>query len=155
MKIGEIITNYCNEHGLSYRQFALQCGVTNGYVSMLVNGANPKTGKPLKPTIETYGKLAAGMGISIDDLFQIMDDAPISISILSSVFSTDTPSAQKLRAIGDALSTNMPTSANETELLEIYRSLNDLGQQTLLGTARGLAANPDMKKDGASNTGTA
>lgn len=32
--------------------------------------------------------------------------------------------------------------------------LNDLGKQTLMGTARGLSANPDMKKDGASNDET-
>lgn len=34
----------------------------------------------------------------------------------------------------------------ETELLTLYRSLNSTGQTTLLGTARGLAANPDMRK---------
>ncbi|MBQ9720568.1 MAG: helix-turn-helix transcriptional regulator, partial [Oscillospiraceae bacterium] len=37
-------------------------------------------------------------------------------------------------------------SLREHELLAIYRELNDLGQTTLIGTARGLAANPDMKK---------
>lgn len=46
-------------------------------------------------------------------------------------------------------------SLREHELLAIYRELNDLGQTTLIGTARGLAANPDMKKDGASTTETA
>lgn len=81
MRIGEIITKYCDEHGLSFRQFALRCGVTNGYISMLVNGANPKTGKPLHPTVETYSKLAAGMNMSVNDLFNIMDDAPVSLTL--------------------------------------------------------------------------
>lgn len=40
----------------------------------------------------------------------------------------------------------------ERELLTLYRELNTIGQQTLLGTARGLHANPDMKKDSESNT---
>lgn len=47
------------------------------------------------------------------------------------------------------------TSPAETELLSIYRDLNDSGQNILLNTARGLAANPDMKKGGASTTETA
>ena len=44
-----------------------------------------------------------------------------------------------------------PPDAQEAELLSIYRDLNTTGQQTLLGTARGLHANPDMKKDLESN----
>lgn len=81
MKIGEIITKYCNDHGLSYRQFALQCGVTNGYISMLINGANPKTGKPLRPTVETYAKLASGMSVDLNELFNMMEDAPVSLAM--------------------------------------------------------------------------
>lgn len=43
----------------------------------------------------------------------------------------------------------------ETELLGIYRDLNDVGQAALMGTARGLAANPDMKKGTTSTHETA
>lgn len=42
-----------------------------------------------------------------------------------------------------------------TELLNIYSDLNALGQQALIGTARGLSANPDMRKDGGSKSETA
>jgi transcriptional regulator with XRE-family HTH domain len=41
------------------------------------------------------------------------------------------------------------------ELLTIYDSLNPTGQDALLSMARGLASNPAMKKDGASQTETA
>lgn len=44
---------------------------------------------------------------------------------------------------------------SEIELLEIYRGLNDIGQAALMGTARGLAANPDMKKGSTSTHETA
>ena len=43
----------------------------------------------------------------------------------------------------------------ETELVDIYRGLNATGQTTLIGTARGLAANPDMQKNTASQKPTA
>lgn len=77
MTIGEIIKKYCSEHGLSYQQFAQASKVSKGYVSMLINGRNPKTGKPMKPTIETYINIAEAMGMTVDQLFEVMDDAPV------------------------------------------------------------------------------
>ena len=77
MTIGEIIKKYCSEHGLSYQQFAQASKVSKGYISMLINGRNPKTGKPMKPTIETYINIAEAMGMTVDQLFEIMDDAPV------------------------------------------------------------------------------
>ena len=44
---------------------------------------------------------------------------------------------------------------NESELIGIYRDLNNIGQKALMGTARGLYVNPDMKKGAGSNTETA
>ena len=43
---------------------------------------------------------------------------------------------------------------NERELVTIYRDLNDIGQSALIGTASGLAANPDMKKGSKSDIET-
>ena len=77
MRIGEIIKKYCHDHGVSGREFALKSGLTSGYISMLTLGRNPKTQRAVKPTIETYKKLAAAMGISIDDLFEQLDEPPI------------------------------------------------------------------------------
>ena len=48
-----------------------------------------------------------------------------------------------------------PADPLEAELVGLYRELNATGQAALMGTARGLASNPDMKKDGASSNATA
>ena len=77
MTIGEIIKKYCSEHGMSYQQFAQASKVSKGYISMLINGRNPRTGKPMKPTIETYNNIAGAMYMTVDQLFEIMDDAPV------------------------------------------------------------------------------
>ena len=77
MRIGEIIEKYCTEHRMSKRQFAIKSHVSSGYISMLINGINPKTGKPMRPTVETYNNIAYAMGMSLDELFNLMDDAPV------------------------------------------------------------------------------
>lgn len=45
MTLGEIIVKYRLEHGLSQRQFALRCGLSNGYIAMIEKNRNPATGK--------------------------------------------------------------------------------------------------------------
>ena len=80
MTIGECVKNYCYEHSLSYRSFAKLCGLSSGYISMLVNGRNPKTGKPITPDVDTYVRLASCMGMTLDELFHKIDDSPIRVN---------------------------------------------------------------------------
>ena len=63
MTLGEIIIQYRTEHGLSQRAFALQCGVSNGYISMLEEGINRNNGKPITPSINKLRLVASGMGV--------------------------------------------------------------------------------------------
>ena len=79
MKLSEIITNYRQEHGLSQRQFATKCGLSNGYIAMLEKESNPKTGKPIIPTLASLNQLAEGLGMTMTELFTVADDMPISI----------------------------------------------------------------------------
>lgn len=80
MNIGEVVKEYREENKLSQRQFAQRCKLSNGYISMLEDGKNPKTNEPIVPTIDTYKKIADGMHLSIDTLFGLLDDAPIVIN---------------------------------------------------------------------------
>ena len=74
---------------------------------------------------------------------------------IKEAFGPNTPAAQKLRELGEQLAVPSLADPSERELVGIYRDLNALGQQTLMGTARGLSANPDMKKAGTSTGATA
>lgn len=80
MTFGELIGQYLRQNRQTYQQFADRCHVSKAYISMLVNGKNPKTGEPIKPTIQTYSDIAAAMGLTIDRLFDIIDDAPVALS---------------------------------------------------------------------------
>lgn len=81
MTLRELIIQYRDTHGLSQRQFALQCGLSNGYVSMIERGANPTTRQPITPTLPKLKQLADGMGITLADLLTSVDDMPVDISM--------------------------------------------------------------------------
>ena len=78
MKLGDYIKQYRLSKDLSQRQFATQCGISNGYISMLEEGRNPRTNEPLVPSLPMLKKIASGMGISMHELISTVDDMPIS-----------------------------------------------------------------------------
>lgn len=80
MTLGKIIKEYRERNRLSQRQFALMCDVSNGYISMLEEGRNPKTNEPIVPSLATMKKLAKAMGMSLNDLMSQADDMEISLS---------------------------------------------------------------------------
>ncbi|MBQ8579316.1 MAG: helix-turn-helix domain-containing protein [Oscillospiraceae bacterium] len=80
MKLGELIIEYRDRNKLSQRQFADKCGLSNGYISMLERGINPKTQKPITPTIPQLKKLADGMVMTITEILDRVDDMPIDLS---------------------------------------------------------------------------
>ena len=79
MKLGDLIREYRDSHELSQRQFANACDLSNGYISILERGVNPNTGKPVAPTLPQLKKLADGMGITLSELFDKVDDMPVDI----------------------------------------------------------------------------
>lgn len=80
MKLGDLIRSFRESHDISQRQFALRCDLSNGYISILEKGINPNTQKPVTPTIPQLKKLADGMGISLSELFEQVDDMPVDFA---------------------------------------------------------------------------
>lgn len=80
MTLSTFIKEYRTTHGLSQRQFATRCGVSNGYISMLEREVNPSTGEPAVPSLVMLRKIASGMGITLDDLFAQVDDMPVTVN---------------------------------------------------------------------------
>ncbi len=79
MTLKDLIADYRNEHGLSQRQFATVCGLSNGYISMLEKGINPNTKLPVTPTLPKLKQLASGMGMTLTDLLVKVDDMPVEL----------------------------------------------------------------------------
>lgn len=92
MLLGEIIANYRAENNLSQRKFAERCkGISNGYISMIENNCNPKTGKPIVPSLDKLKIIAEAMGMTLESLLDLADDMPVALSREVNLF--DGPSA--------------------------------------------------------------
>ena len=79
MTLKDLIIEYRNDHGLSQRQFATACGLSNGYISMLEKEMNPNTKLPVTPTLPKLKQLASGMGMILTDLLVKVDDMPVEL----------------------------------------------------------------------------
>ena len=85
MRLSEAIRDYRKRTNISQRDFSRKCDLSNTYISFLENEKNPKTGRPLIPTLEQYKKIADGMEISVQELFELLDDdAPVDIRFVIS-----------------------------------------------------------------------
>ena len=73
MTLGDVIKTYRMEHSLSMDEFAKRSGLSKGYISMLEKNRNPKTGKPIIPSILTYQSVAKAMSTSVDILMRTVD----------------------------------------------------------------------------------
>ena len=82
MKLSNIVIDYRNRMQISQREFARRCGLSNSYISFIENEYNPRTGKPIVPTLEQYQKLATCMGMSVHQLFELLDeDSPVDLHL--------------------------------------------------------------------------
>ena len=79
MKLSEIVRRYREEHGLSIRQFAKQCGISHTAIYNIESETN-SYGEPYIPQLGTINKVAFGMGIPARDLLSMMDGVKIDES---------------------------------------------------------------------------
>lgn len=73
--IGEFIRKYRGE--MSLREFADKCGISHTHLDSIEKGIDPRTGKPVRVTVDTLKKIASTMGMSINDLLIESGDVKI------------------------------------------------------------------------------
>lgn len=121
MLLGEYIKEYRLSHNeMSQDAFAKLSGISKGYISMLENNKNPRTKLPISPTIDMYKKVARVAGITLNELFAIVD-SPVDISdaILP------LPSSKAYPLLGDiACGTPILAEENIAEYIQFPDALN-------------------------------
>ena len=75
MELGEVLINYREENRISQRELARRCGLSHALISIKKKKKNRQTGKKSTPDTETYKKLAAGMGMTVQTLFEKLGDS--------------------------------------------------------------------------------
>lgn len=141
MTFSKKLADAMKERKISTRALSEMTGVPKSAIQRYTSGETEKI------PIDRMKRMAEALGISPAYIMGWEE--------ISDALGSNTPAAKKLRAIGEQLAVPSLSDPDESELIDIYRSLNITGRQTLLGTARGLAANPDMKENGTSKKGTA
>jgi len=76
MELSEAVKEYRKEHRYSLREFADLCGLSHVQIYRIEQGVKTD-GKPFEPKIKTLKKLAAGMGISLDEILMYCKDLTI------------------------------------------------------------------------------
>ena len=124
MTLKDLVIKYRADNGLSQRQFALQCGLSNGYISMLEKGINPSTGAKITPTLPALSKLATGMHTTLNELFTLVDDMDVDVK---------TP----------ALSEEDGLASVNMEIISLLAGLSDAKKQQAISFLRFLAASEE------------
>ena len=120
MTLGEFIKAYRDKNDLSQRQFADKSGVSNGYISMLEKNENPKTGQPLSPSMPVLKKIAAAMGMTVNDMCSFVDDMAIDLGTTVMDYED---AQEKLRII---------LSEDEYAMLRAYQAADDRARKDAL-----------------------
>lgn len=71
MKLGEILVNYCDEHDMKLAEMEKRTGLSRTYLYALRRGKRYGTDTEIIPTIK---RCARAMGMSFDELLQMLDD---------------------------------------------------------------------------------
>ena len=75
MLLGDIISQYREEHKLSLQDFANLIGTSRSYIHMLEKNINPSTNKPINPSVETLKNLATAMNMNLEVLLKQLNNS--------------------------------------------------------------------------------
>lgn len=99
MELKDIIAEHLDTEGISQRELSRRSGLSNTLISYLRNGINPNTGKKLKSDLSTYQKLASGMGMSVQVLFERMGNTAFTSMDLPDLPDTDVPRTEEAKLL--------------------------------------------------------
>lgn len=131
MTIGDVVKNYREKNNISMGEFAGNCGLSKGYISMLENNINPRNNKPISPTLPSIAKIASGMGIELDSLLKMLDgEQPIVLS----------ENVENLPALSGL-------SLRQEELISVYDQLSSGNQDKVLTYSKSLLSTQQMEDE--------
>ena len=74
MYLGELIKRYRTKNKISQRDFAKLCNLSHTYIAALEKNIDPRTNKPIAPTLDTVKYVAKAMNMSIENVLHLLED---------------------------------------------------------------------------------
>ncbi len=79
-KLGKMLLELRTEKGMSLRDFSEYLSISHAYLSKLEKGVDPRTGRPIMPTIDTLKKISDGLKIPMESFLSdcgYMEDSSV------------------------------------------------------------------------------
>lgn len=119
--IGEFIKKYRGD--MSLREFAEKCDISHTHLDSIEKGVDPRTGKPVRVTVDTLKKIAKTMGMTINDLLIQSGDVKINDLQFDNAELIDIPSdIIKIPVLG-RIPAGMPFEAIEEQFAIDYEEI--------------------------------
>lgn len=83
MTLGEMITQYRFDHGMSQKEFAARAGMSTAQICRLEKGINSKGASFSNPTVTTIQKCARAMNVPFDKLYNQLFDGDMTVQRMS------------------------------------------------------------------------
>lgn len=109
--IGEFIKKYRGD--MSLREFAEKCDISHTHLDSIEKGIDPRTGKPVRVTVDTLKKIAKTMGMTINDLLIQSGDVKIQDLQFDNAELVDIPSDTVQIPVLGRIPAGMPFEAIE------------------------------------------
>lgn len=122
---------------MSLREFAKLCGnISHTQIDSIERGIDPRTSKPVRPTVETLSKIAKGTGVSVAYLAALANGDDPDAASCSSLNMGDPSMEREL---------SHPFTDYEVMLIKKVRALKDDDKLKLDGFIDGLLASGEYK----------
>ena len=145
MTLGDIIKKYRKENNISMSEFASNCSLSKGYISMLENNINPRNNKPISPTLPSMAKVASGMGIDLDTLLKMLDKKQ-PVQLISDKIESSSPLVIDYQK-PDQEGCYQRISEYTARFLDLYNQLSSTNKGKVVSYTKGLLSTQQMEED--------
>lgn len=119
--IGDYIKKYRGD--MSLREFAEKCDISHTHLDSIEKGIDPRTGKPVRVTVDTLKKIAKTMGMTINDLLIQSGDVRIEDLHFDNAELADVPTDNVKIPILGRIPAGMPFEAIEDQYTIDYEEI--------------------------------
>lgn len=140
MLLGDVIKEYRSKEKITLRDFSKMTGLSVAYINQLEKNLNPRTNREIVPSIDTFYKVAQAMGITLEDLSQLVDqNQPVALSYVSDqscIYDDDKDISQRNAADDTGLIDNSPNTQLVSERLKEIMAVRNLKQSDIVNSVQ-------------------